>query len=84
METNQAKLIISYNAQLGELPDPVNYDAGLASIQTWATEAVHSGIPGITADPTANFTDFVVDRYPATDDIPYNRLMLRPKVPFGA
>ena len=49
----------------------------------WVTEAVQAGIPGIDADEAADFGDFVVDRFPAREDIPFNRISIRPKTPFG-
>jgi hypothetical protein len=62
----------------------VSYDATDEQIKTWATEAVRNGnVPGIQADPNASFLDFVVDRFPATEELPA-RLFLRPKTPFGA
>lgn len=79
-----ATLNITWNGQNGDLPDLVNYDAADGDIKQWATEAVRNGgVPGIAADPNANFMDFVVDRFPSTEQIAVNRLMLRPKTPFG-
>jgi hypothetical protein len=79
-----AKLTITYNGQQGDLPDPVSYDMTDGDLKQVATESVRNGdIPGIDADGTANFTDFVVDRFPAREDVPFNRLSLRPKTPFG-
>jgi hypothetical protein len=78
-----ARLNITYAGQQGDLPDPVPYDATDADIKRMATESVHQGyVPGIDA-AQANFDDFVVDRFPARQDVPYNRLSLRPKTPFG-
>jgi hypothetical protein len=80
----QARLNITYNGQNGELPDPVSYDAADGDLKQWATEAVRNGgVPGIAAVNAVDFHDFVVDRFGATADVPYNRLMLRPKTPFG-
>ena len=79
----QATLNITYNGQQGNLPDLVPYDLTDAEVKRIATEAVGQGIPGITADPNVNFTDFVVDRFPSRADVPENRLSLRPKTPFG-
>jgi hypothetical protein len=85
MEDNMAKLTITYNGQQGDLPDPVSYDSTDEALKQVATESVRDGyIPGIDADANVNFTDFVVDRFPARDDVPFNRLSLRPKTPFGA
>ena len=81
-DETMAKLSITYNGQQGELPDPVSYDAADGDIKAMATEAVRGGIPGIDA-AEANFNDYVVDRFPARQDVPYNRLMIRPKTPFG-
>jgi len=84
METYQARVNVTYMNQNGDLPDPVTYDATQGDILQWVTEAVRAGgIPGIAADPNASFQDFVVDRFNATDATPYNRLMVRPKTPFG-
>ena len=84
MEENQAKVNITYNGQNGDLPDPVNFDASNGDILGWITEAVRTGsVPGIAADPTASFQDFVVDRFEASDARPYNMLTVRPKTPFG-
>lgn len=81
---NMAKLTITFGGQQGDLPDPVSYDAGDGDIKQWATEAVRQGnVPGIDAAPDVNFTDFVVDRFPSRADVPFNRLSLRPKTPFG-
>ena len=79
-----AKLNITFQGQNGALPDPMSYDATDADVRQIGTEAVRAGsVPGIPAFLEADFTDFVVDRFPATGDLP-NRLMLRAKVPFGA
>ena len=47
-------------------------------------EAVQNGdVPGIAADPDANFTDFVVDRFRSTGEEDWNKIHIRPKTPFG-
>jgi hypothetical protein len=82
---NLARLNITYNGQQGDLPDPVSWDSADGDLKQIATESVRAGdVPGIDADPNADFTDFVVDRFPARDDVPFNRLALRPKTPFGS
>jgi len=84
VDANMARLTITYNGQQGDLPDAVPYDMTDADLKQVATECVHNGdIPGIDADNDANFVDFVVDRFPARDDVRFNRLSLRPKTPFG-
>jgi hypothetical protein len=84
MENYEARLNISYGGQNGDLPDPVSFDSTDGDVKAFAQEAVRNGsVPGINADPTASFEDFVVDRYTATEEVDYNRLMLRPKTPFG-
>lgn len=81
---NMAKLTITYNGQQGDLPDGVGYDTPDADLKRMATESVQQGyIPGIDADTNASFTDFVVDRFPAREDVPYPRISIRPKTPFG-
>lgn len=84
VDNHMAKLTITYNGEQGDLPDPVPYDATDADLKQMASESVREGyVPGISAAADVNFTDFVVDRFPARHDIPFNRLALRPKTPFG-
>ena len=78
----QATLNITWAGQNGDLPHPIAFNAPDADIRRWATEAVRTGIPGITADFDASFRDFVVERFSATHDLP-NRVVLRPRTPFG-
>jgi len=78
-----ARLNVTYNGQQGDLPDEVPYDLSDAEVRRIAQEALTQGIPGVTADPKADLRDFVVDRFPSREDVPYNRLSLRPKTPFG-
>ena len=81
---NAATLNIVWNGEQGELPDPIEYDLADQDIRAMAQEVIQTtGTPGIDMDPNADFTDFVVSRYPAKDEKP-NRVFLRPKVPFGA
>jgi hypothetical protein len=81
---HQARLNVTWGGQNGDLPDPIDYDAADAQVITWAQEAIRGGgIPGINLDAGANLNDFVVDRFPAGAEIDYNRVMLRPKTPFG-
>lgn len=81
---NEARVNVTFAGQNGDLPDPVSYDATDAEVLRMVTEAVQTGgVPGIPADPDANFTDFVVDRFEANDARPYRLLSLRPKTPFG-
>jgi len=78
-----ARLNVTFNGQNGDYPDPVNFDSADGDLKQIATEAIRTGyIPGIDANPTVNLTDFVVDRFQATAEMP-PRLMLRPKTPFG-
>ncbi len=84
MENTEARLNITVNGMNGDLPDPVHFDAVDGDIKMWAAEAVSNGsVPGIDAVPNVDFTDFVVDRFAANDEEPTNRLMIRPKTPFG-
>ena len=79
-----APLNVTWANQNGSLPDPVLYDATDVEILQWAQEAIQNGdIPGIATDPAADLTDFIVQRFPITDEVPTNRLFVRPKTPFG-
>jgi len=81
---NQARVNVTWAGKNGDLPDPVSFDATDGDVKQWVTESVRTGgIPGIDGDPAANFQDFVVERYNATAEVPYNRLFIRPKTPFG-
>lgn len=84
IQAHQAQLLVNYGGKQGELPDPIDFDATDDQIITWATEAAQGGMPGLAADPTADLTGFVVDRFPAGDGIEHNRVSVRPKTPFGA
>lgn len=80
---NEARVNVTFGGSNGDLPDPVSFDAPDGDIKGWVTEAVRGGgVPGIDADPDADFRDFVIDRFAAKDDLP-NRLVVRPKTPFG-
>jgi hypothetical protein len=79
----EAILNITWAGQNGDLPNPILFDSSDTDIRRWATEAVQGGLPGITADAAVNFQDFVVERFTATNGLP-NRVVLRPKTPFGA
>jgi hypothetical protein len=84
LQPDQARLNITWAGNNGDLPEPVSYDATDEDIKTWAAEAVRGGhIPGIPAAEDVAFHDFIVDRFPATPDVGFNRLFLRPKTPFG-
>jgi len=81
---NMARLNITWSGSNGDLPDPVPYDAPDGDIKQMAIEALRGGdVPGIPADAAADLGDFVVDRFNATDEIPYPRVFIRPKTPFG-
>jgi hypothetical protein len=79
-----ARLNVTWAGSNGDLPDPVPYDASDQLLKAMATEAICGGdIPGIPADRRVNLTDFVVDRFPATNEVPQHRIFIRPKTPFG-
>lgn len=78
-----ARLNVTINGQNGDYPDPVSFDSADGDIKQIAAEAIRTGyIPGIDPDPNVNLTDFVIDRFQATEELP-PRLMVRPKTPFG-
>lgn len=78
-----AQLNVTINGQNGNYPDPVSYDLDDAGVRGIVKEALLDGyIPGVDADPNADISDFVVDRFQATEELP-PRIFLRPKTPFG-
>lgn len=84
VQDHEARVNVTFSGHNGDLPDPVSFEATDGDVKQWVTEAVRTGgIPGVPAAPDANFTDFVVDRFPATEARPYKLLQLRPKTPFG-
>lgn len=81
---NESRLNITWGGQNGDLPDPIPRDLDDVQIRTIATEAVRGGtVPGIPADPRADFTDFVIERNDPHEARPHHLTQLRPKVPFG-
>jgi len=84
METNEAKINITFAGSNGDLPDPVLFDSTDADVKQWVTEAIRTGgIPGIAANLDVDLQDFVVDRFTANEARPFNLLQIRPKTPFG-
>lgn len=83
LPVNQSRVNITWAGENVDLPDPVPTDATEADIRRIATESVRAGVPGLLADPGADFKDFVVDRFGPTDERPFSLIMLRPKTPFG-
>ena len=80
----EARVNVTWAGSNGDMPAPVPRDSGEGDIKQWVTEAVVNGsVPGIPADANADFSDFVVDRFPPTEARPYNAIFLRPKTPFG-
>jgi len=84
LRPTEARLNVTFNGQNGDMPAPVPFNASDQELRAWAFEALANGdIPGIARMPRMNDATMVVDRFPATDTIPYNRIFLRPQTPFG-
>lgn len=84
IKDTEARVNVTFSGSNGDLPDPVMFQSTDADIKAWVTEAVRTGgIPGIAAAPNADFSDFVIDRFTATEARPHNLLAVRPKTPFG-
>jgi hypothetical protein len=84
LEEGQARVIVTYAGQTGDLPDTVHSGAAHDDVRRMVQEALRTGgVNGIPATPDADLTDFIVDRAPARGDQPL-RLLLRPKTAFGA
>lgn len=82
---DNARMNITWAGRNGDLPDPVRDTASDVEILAWAAEAIRDGgVTGIPADRAVDLRDFVVDRFEATAAIPYPRIFVRPKTPFGA
>lgn len=84
LQTTHARVNITYGGNNGDLPDTIHFDTPDPDIKHMVTEAVRGGgVPGINGDTNADFSDFVVDRFPANDARPHPLLQVRPKTPFG-
>jgi hypothetical protein len=84
IDPGYAPLNITYENQNGSLADPVLFDSEDSAIKQMAAEAIMSGsVRGIAGGEMPDLSDYVVDRISETSDIPYPRLLIRPKTPFG-
>ena len=84
IKDTEARVNVTHGGKNGDLGEPVMFQSTDADIKAWVTEAVRTGgVPGIDPAPNADFGDFVVDRFTATEARPYNLIQLRPKTPFG-
>lgn len=83
MESNYAKVNVTWMRQNGYLNDLVLFDSSDESIRQMVKEAVASGsVDGIQKDENADFTDFVIERFEPSGDNPA-RIVVRSKTPFG-
>lgn len=81
---NEARVNVTWNRQNGDLPDPVPLDSADGDILGFVTEAVRGGdVPGVNADPNANFQNYMIERIDPSDAYPFNRILVRPKTAFG-
>ena len=81
---NEARVNVTFGGANGDLPDPVSFDSTDANVKAMVGEALRTGgIPGLQADPDADLSDYVVDRFRANEARPYNLVQMRPKTPFG-
>jgi hypothetical protein len=82
---HQARVMVTYKREHGELPDPVTFDATDGDIRGWVSEAIRTGgVPGITADPQVRLNDYVIDRFAPVPGVrEHNLIDIRPKVEFG-
>lgn len=84
IKDTEARVNITYGGKNGDLPDPVFFQSTDGDVKNWVTEAVRAGsVPGLEAAPNAEFGDFVIDRFAASEARPYNLIQVRPKTPFG-
>lgn len=84
IKENEARVNITYGGKNGDLSDPVFFQSTDGDVKTWVTEAVRAGsVPGLDAAANADFADFVIDRFAASEARPYNLIQVRPKTPFG-
>lgn len=80
----EARVIITYGGESGDLVDPVNANTTHEEVLRMAQEALRTGgVHGLGAIPNADLTGFVVDPVEPSDQFPYRRLLVRSKVAFG-
>jgi hypothetical protein len=84
IEAQDARVNVTFGGSNADLPDPVSFDLPDAQVKSMVTEAIQQGFPGMEASQSVNLTDYVVDRFEATEARPWRLLSLRPKTPFGA
>jgi hypothetical protein len=80
---DEAYVNITWAGQNGDLTSPVPYDTPDAEIRSLAAASLAEGAVAGMDPATADFSGFVVDRFGPSDAYPYNRIMIRPKTPFG-
>lgn len=79
-----ARVVVTYDGQTGDLPDPVSADASHDDVRRMAQEALRGGgIRGLPAIADADLSGFIVDPAAPNDTYPFPRLLLRPKTAFG-
>ena len=80
----EARVNVTYAALNGDLIDAMAFDATDADIKAMLTEALRGGsVRGIPAQANPDLTNYVIDRFPATGERPWNYIMCRPKTAFG-
>lgn len=80
----EALVNVTWQGQNGDMFDPVPLDASDRDIRDWVCEAIRSGsVSGVNTRGYVDLKGFVVDRFPATAHVPYARIFVRPKTPFG-
>lgn len=80
----EAIVNITYAGHNADLPDLVPADATDTQVRAFVVEALAAGFVGMPAQANAEIGDFVVERYAANETYPTPRMVVRPKVPFGA
>lgn len=81
---DEARVNVTFSGFNGDLLDAVPFNASDTEIKSWVTEAVRSGaVQNIGTQPSADFSDFIVERFASTSETPFNRLIVRAKTPFG-
>lgn len=85
IQPHQARVMVTYKRQHGELPDAVTFDSTDGDVRGWVSEAIRTGgVPGIDADPEVRLADYVIDRFgPVPGVREHNLIDIRPKVEFG-
>lgn len=83
LQGHEARLEVTWQGEHGTVDGAIPFDWTDDVILATVQEALQGGdVQGITTQG-GDIGDFVVERFTANNEVPYNRIMVRPKVTLG-